>query len=230
MGGPDPSGRTAGLFPRARSAGRERALHPPHWCARSRSSRTRDFYDWLEAELRALQLRLLRDARSVPARAWPTRAGQIKGGGERHEKDDRHRIDDRSRFVLGWSNEEKIAALEAGARDLEDARTPHRRPLRNCDQEAQRGCRNAIRGCSRLAVFESFRDLDWRPLATEIDGWSGSGATGGRFGYPAHAAAAARRHGDSAIAGDRRRADQATGRSRRGRGTARTGARTLAGA
>ena len=34
----------------------------------------------------------------------------------------------------------------------------NRRPrYRNCDQEAQRGCRNAIRVCSQLAVFESFR-------------------------------------------------------------------------
>jgi uncharacterized protein YPO0396 len=39
-----------------------------------------------------------------------TRSGQVKGG-VRHEKDDRFRIDDRSRYVLGWSNERKIDAL-----------------------------------------------------------------------------------------------------------------------
>lgn len=42
-----------------------------------------------------------------------TRQGQVKSGGVRHEKDDRSRIDDRSRYVLGWSNEGKIRALEA---------------------------------------------------------------------------------------------------------------------
>ena len=42
-----------------------------------------------------------------------TRQGQVKMGGVRHEKDDRNRIDDRSRYVLGWSNEGKIHALEA---------------------------------------------------------------------------------------------------------------------
>jgi uncharacterized protein YPO0396 len=42
-----------------------------------------------------------------------TRQGQLKTGGVRHEKDDRNRIDDRSRYVLGWSNEGKIRALEA---------------------------------------------------------------------------------------------------------------------
>ncbi len=46
-----------------------------------------------------------------------TRQGQVKTGGMRHEKDDRNRIDDRSRYVLGWSNEEKIRALEAQLED-----------------------------------------------------------------------------------------------------------------
>jgi uncharacterized protein YPO0396 len=41
-----------------------------------------------------------------------TRQGQVKSGGVRHEKDDRSRIDDRSRYVLGWSNKGKICALE----------------------------------------------------------------------------------------------------------------------
>ncbi|MBZ0091202.1 MAG: ATP-dependent exonuclease SbcCD, C subunit-like protein [Sulfuricellaceae bacterium] len=41
-----------------------------------------------------------------------TRQGQTRSGGARHEKDDRHRLDDRSRYVLGWSNSEKIRVLE----------------------------------------------------------------------------------------------------------------------
>lgn len=41
-----------------------------------------------------------------------TQQGQLKSGGVRHEKDDRSRIEDRSRYVLGWSNEGKIRALE----------------------------------------------------------------------------------------------------------------------
>ncbi len=47
-----------------------------------------------------------------------TRAGQIKGGGGRHEKDDRFRIDDRSRYVLGWSNQRKLDTLLAKAEGL----------------------------------------------------------------------------------------------------------------
>jgi len=43
-----------------------------------------------------------------------TKAGQIKGR-SRHRKSDRYRIDDRSQYVLGWSNELKLAAyIEQG--------------------------------------------------------------------------------------------------------------------
>jgi uncharacterized protein YPO0396 len=79
------------------------------------------YYDWLERELAqrfdvaccATQEQFRRELRAI------TRAGQIKAPGERHEKDDRHRLDDRSRYVLGWTNAAKIAALEAKARTLE---------------------------------------------------------------------------------------------------------------
>ncbi|MEE2061451.1 ATP-binding protein [Rhodococcus artemisiae] len=40
-----------------------------------------------------------------------TRAGQVKHGGDRFEKDDRFRVDDRSRWVLGFDNEAKLVAL-----------------------------------------------------------------------------------------------------------------------
>ncbi len=39
--------------------------------------------------------------------------GQIKESRVRHVKDDRYRIDDRRQYVLGWSNDAKIAALNA---------------------------------------------------------------------------------------------------------------------
>ena len=78
-------------------------------------------YDWLERELAhrfdvaccATQEQFRRETRAI------TRAGQIKDPSGRHEKDDRHRINDRSRYVLGWSNSAKIAALEAKRRQLE---------------------------------------------------------------------------------------------------------------
>ena len=74
-----------------------------------------EFYDWLEQEL---ELRYdyeccdnLEEFRRT--QRGLTRRGQIKSGRQMHSKDDRHRIDDRRRYVLGWSNREKIRALEA---------------------------------------------------------------------------------------------------------------------
>lgn len=53
-----------------------------------------------------------------------TKGGQVKLGGKRHEKDDRFDINDRRRYVLGFSNLKKIGALEA---ELEDLKTEEKR-------------------------------------------------------------------------------------------------------
>ncbi len=59
-----------------------------------------------------------------------TKAGQIKGCGGRHEKNDATRIDDRSNYVLGWTNERKIEALLSRAAALQQ-----RQNLLAADQE-----------------------------------------------------------------------------------------------
>ncbi len=129
-----------------------------------------EFYGWLEAETaRRFDLaccesldEFRRETRAL------TRSGQIKGTGERHEKDDRHRVDDPSRFVLGWSNEAKIAALEGQARDLETRiQAAALRFSELQDHQARLGDdRSAL---EQLLVFQTFRDLDWKPLVLEIE-------------------------------------------------------------
>ncbi|HTV20679.1 MAG TPA: SbcC/MukB-like Walker B domain-containing protein, partial [Polyangiaceae bacterium] len=47
-----------------------------------------------------------------------TREGQIKHSGTRHEKDDRRRVDDRSRWVLGFDNKEKLELYKTRAAEL----------------------------------------------------------------------------------------------------------------
>jgi uncharacterized protein YPO0396 len=46
-----------------------------------------------------------------------SRGGQFKSGGVRHEKDDRHDLHDRTRYVLGWNNEAKLLALKTRLRE-----------------------------------------------------------------------------------------------------------------
>ena len=77
------------------------------------------FEQWLESELgrRASHecVDTMGEFRSAPKAV--TRSGQIKDR-DRHEKDDRKRIDDRREYVLGWTNEAKVEALVAHATSL----------------------------------------------------------------------------------------------------------------
>ena len=88
-----------------------------------------------------------------------TRSGQIKAGGGRHEKDDRHRIGDRSRYVLGWSKQGKIDALEkqAGALATRCRRSPRgRRTANRTEPNAQPGRLADL--VKRRGEFSDFRD------------------------------------------------------------------------
>lgn len=126
-------------------------------------------YDWLERELAhrfdvaccATQEQFRREKRAI------TRAGQIKAAGERHEKDDRHRLDERSRFVLGWSNAAKIAALEAKASQLE-GRLGELGSLIAKIQAEQKMLKERLDALSKLDEYADFRELDWQTLAVEI--------------------------------------------------------------
>lgn len=128
------------------------------------------FYAWLEARMGAQFSHAccdsLEEFRREPLAL--TRSGQIKGSGERHEKDDRSRIDDRARFILGWSNSAKIAALEKEALDLQEQIRFAASRLASLQMEirALQGRQDDLR---RLEVFESFPDLDWKPVVVEIE-------------------------------------------------------------
>jgi uncharacterized protein YPO0396 len=96
-----------------------------------------------------------------------TRSGQIKGKGERHEKDDRHRIDDRSRYVLGWSNEEKIASLELRAAALQAELQQGAQRIASA-QAAVNGLNERLADIQQFLGWTSFRELDWRPMVVDI--------------------------------------------------------------
>ena len=127
------------------------------------------FYDWLEREVFhrfdvaccTTQDQFRRETRAI------TRAGQIKAPGERHEKDDRHHISDRSRFILGWTNAAKIATLEAKARRMETELAELGSRIAALQGE-HRTLQARLETLSKLDEYRDFRELDWRPLATEV--------------------------------------------------------------
>lgn len=127
------------------------------------------FYKWLERELSArfnvvcctTQEQFRREAKAI------TRAGQVKGA-ERHEKDDRHRLDDRSRYVLGWSNLAKIEAFESQADRIIDRLTTTKAAIVKI-QDMQETLRTDLETLSKLDEYTDFRELNWQIVALDIE-------------------------------------------------------------
>ena len=144
-------------------------LHPDSLVRKLSLKPDSPFYRWLERELGqrfdlaccATPEQFRRETRAL------SRAGQIKASGERHEKDDRHAIDDRSRYVLGWSNTEKIAALEQHKRALETRLAGIGSNLAQAQREQTR-MRSQLDALVALGELNDFQTLDWQACAALI--------------------------------------------------------------
>jgi len=127
------------------------------------------FYAWLEGEINRRfdhvccsdMDRFRREQRAI------TRAGQVKAGGVRHEKDDRHAIDDRTRYVLGWSNENKIRALAEQRDRLEKRIQEAAAAIARLDDQLK-ALAERLGDISRLEMFEDFQRLNWQDPAGRI--------------------------------------------------------------
>jgi uncharacterized protein YPO0396 len=145
------------------------ALHPDSLARKLSVKPDSPHYGWLEREVAhrfdlaccTSQDQFRREARAI------TRAGQIKAPGERHEKDDRHRIDDRSRYVLGWTNQAKIATLEGKAKALQArlAETGQRIAVLMKEQQT---VRERLQKLDKLEEYRDYAELDWRTSALEL--------------------------------------------------------------
>ncbi|MFQ3666985.1 MAG: ATP-binding protein, partial [Sphingomonadaceae bacterium] len=154
---------------RPRKAAPGAALHPRSLVKKLVIKPDTPHYEWLEQALRQRfdvaccdtgeQFR--REARAI------TRAGQIKDPSGRHEKDDRSRIDDRSRYVLGWSNADKLWALRDQRERLEAKLALLGRRIGEI-QQARDELRGRLDALSKLEEFTRFADIDWMSLARQI--------------------------------------------------------------
>ena len=146
------------------------SLHPHSLVRKLAIKADSAFYGWLDAELArrfdyaccATLEQFRREDRAI------TRSGQMKAGGERHEKDDRHRLDDRTRYVLGWFNQAKIAALTNQIGDLEQ-RSAILAGVISQLMTKRRGLADRLTTLRQLSMFDDFASVDWRPIASEID-------------------------------------------------------------
>ncbi len=162
-------GRLVYFRVRERARGDLPSLHADSLVRKLQVKPDSPFYDWIEREVAhrfdlaccLTQEQFRRETRAI------TQAGQIKAPGERHEKDDRHRLDDRRHYVLGWSNAEKIAALEKEAQQQETHLAELAGRISTL-QEKQSALKERLSILSKLGEYTNFRELDWKPVAVAI--------------------------------------------------------------
>jgi uncharacterized protein YPO0396 len=162
------------VYYRVPDPAREGRTPPPNWSPRALAAKLdikdHPFALWLERELarRAdfecveTMAEFRRAAKAI------TKAGQFKGDRGRHEKDDRNRIDDRSQYVLGWSNERKLEALIWQATSLADQLSAVSE-----EQTAYQKARDAAieygQVLARLEGTREFADIDWQSVVNRTE-------------------------------------------------------------
>lgn len=129
-----------------------------------------EFTGWLEAELEHRAghecCETIEDFRH--SRKAVTLRGQLKEPGGRHVKDDSHRIDDRTQWVLGWDAAEKLAALRDEAQRLRlqlDALDREQRKAK-AERDQLRIRDNVL---AQLEVVRDFTDIDHWGAALQIE-------------------------------------------------------------
>lgn len=128
------------------------------------------FYDWLENELlehyNFICCETLEQFGRTPRAI--TRNGQIKSGKARHEKDDRRNILDRKQYILGWSNTEKINAIEKEIKSLEKTSNGLQKNIQTI-QRRQQFLGQQERHLHDFLKFAHFTEIHWQKEATEIE-------------------------------------------------------------
>jgi len=128
-----------------------------------------EFYEWLEKELWVRYdytcCDTLEEFRRAPRGL--TRQGQSKSSRITHTKDDRYAVNDRRQYILGWTNKEKIAALEL-------ARVAEAQALATVEadlaalRQREKQLDEQRRLIQELLRFTDFSDLDYPRTAARI--------------------------------------------------------------
>ncbi|MBN2038793.1 MAG: ATP-dependent exonuclease SbcCD, C subunit-like protein [Spirochaetes bacterium] len=128
------------------------------------------FFPWVRSELaKRFDFSCCEDIRQFRREKQAiTISGQIKGAGNRHDKDDRYDINDRSRYILGWSNKSKITLLESRLSKLEKdiAGTEKAIDAIRGEQEKTSGRKVLL---ARMNAFKAWEEMDWEPVAVQIN-------------------------------------------------------------
>lgn len=121
------------------------------------------FYDWLQNYLqRSFGDFICTDVSGLQKVPYGiTQQGLIKSGRIRHTKDDRKRIDDRRNYVLGWSNVEKIIALELSVSRMESEIAEIKDKIKRVEN-LERDNGNSRIVVDRILQYKEFSRINWR--------------------------------------------------------------------
>ena len=128
------------------------------------------FYDWLENYLAenfdynccdAIE-QFQKDSKAI------TKNGQIKGGKAKHEKNDRWSIFERKYYVLGWSNQEKIKAIEKELLNLENQIKEAEKQIKSIEY-LQKQLKAKDINLHDFVKFKDYTEINWHKEAVEIE-------------------------------------------------------------
>ena len=126
------------------------------------------FEEWLEAELqKRFDLKCVSLEEFQKQSDVITKEGQFKTGSQRHTKDDRKELWDRRNFVLGWTNKEKILAVEKHLTDLRKEKDEIDSALGRLKTEIANNTTLNTK-LNLVVAYTNWNDLNWQDEAREI--------------------------------------------------------------
>ncbi|MBR4324943.1 MAG: AAA family ATPase [Bacteroidales bacterium] len=94
--------------------------------------------------------------------------GLIKSVHNKHEKDDREHTNNRSNYVLGWDNKEKIASIRTEIKDLQEQQKQNTKTIREI-RLVMKAIDNRREVFDYIFnVFTKFDDINWEEYAKKI--------------------------------------------------------------
>ncbi len=148
---------------------REAALHPASLADKLSIKPDSIFYSWLEHELASrFDYACCTDIHQFHREPMAvTQAGQIKSRGKRHEKDDRKDIQDRSNYILGWTNTAKIHTLKRRCREMEQDMQSLAVRMSDLDT-GKKQVQEQLNDLIRIGEYRAFSDLDWQSVTLSL--------------------------------------------------------------
>ncbi|MEM7180926.1 MAG: ATP-binding protein [Spirochaetota bacterium] len=128
------------------------------------------FYNWLESELlQRFHYKCCDTLDDFKQESYAiTHRGLIKSGRSRHEKDDRRSVNDRRFFILGWSNEGKVQAIQTELQSLKQ-RMQELYSKRDLVEQTQKQEKEKEIVLHDLLKVSSYAEIDWEREAKRLN-------------------------------------------------------------